>query len=245
MATSTSRIIRRLARKTLSRLGYSVVPLHHDPTMTLLGLQNAPFSTIVDVGANVGQFAQMAKRIFPNASIISFEPLPEAFEALSTYANGLDGLEAVNAAVGERNGQIEMLEHSTHTPSSSILERTRVCTELYPFTEEQRKRIVRIVTLDAFFDERPIALSPILLKLDVQGYEDRVLRGAGRFLSRVDACIVEVAVASLYRDQSDFFTIASLLSQAGLQYAGNLDQIYGRDGEVLYLDAVFKRFSVS
>ena len=101
---------------------------------------------------------------------------------------------------------------------------------------------IRISTLDralgSTLDHLPREL---LLKLDVQGFEDRVLRGAERVLAQCKAVVLEVSLDPLYEGQADFLGLAHLLHNAGFRYAGNLDQAYGDDGCVVYLDAVFIR----
>ena len=79
--------------------------------------------------------------------------------------------------------------------------------------------------------------------MDVQGYEDRVLRGGMGFLKHVDAVIAEYSVAPLYEQQASFISICQELASAGLVYAGNFDQVYDSNGEVLFLDAVFVRLA--
>jgi hypothetical protein len=79
----------------------------------------------------------------------------------------------------------------------------------------------------------------ILLKLDVQGSEDRVLRGGTRVLSKCRAVVLEASLDPLYERQADFLGLAQFLRGAGFTYVGNLDQSYGADGRVMFLDAVF------
>jgi hypothetical protein len=99
---------------------------------------------------------------------------------------------------------------------------------------------VRVSTLDRTLADALDRLPrEILLKLDVQGFEDRVLRGAGRMLALCKAVVLEVCLDPLYEGQADFHGLAQLLHEAGFRYAGNLDQAYGEDGRVVFLDAVF------
>lgn len=71
-----------------------------------------------------------------------------------------------------------MFYHEKHSPSSSFLKTTNVCEDLYPFTKEQKTCHVKITTLDKWVEDFKVSLEPeILIKLDVQGYEDRVIKG--------------------------------------------------------------------
>ncbi|MGC8888263.1 MAG: FkbM family methyltransferase [Verrucomicrobiia bacterium] len=85
------------------------------------------------MGANEGQFAGYISKIFSEANIFCFEPLPEAFKELSKWAESKNGkVKAFNLALGDYEGEIEMLQHTEHSPSSSILKTTKVCETLYP-----------------------------------------------------------------------------------------------------------------
>ena len=82
----------------------------------------------------------------------------------------------------------------------------------------------------------------VLLKLDVQGYEDRVLRGGIRILQRVDYVLTEVSFCPLYDGQASFGEVYDLLLKSGFSYAGNLDQLASPlDGRILQADALFVR----
>jgi hypothetical protein len=80
-----------------------------------------------------------------------------------------------------------------------------------------------------------------LLKLDVQGYEAKVLHGAARTLGRVAALITEVNIDAMYQGQAEFLELASLAHAGGLRYVGNYAQYPAPDGHVIFLDAVFAR----
>ena len=132
--------------------------------------------------------------------------------------------------------------HTEHSPSSSLLATTAEEESLFPQTRAQAEVAVRVTTLDAALAEAiPSMKREILLKLDVQGYEDRVLRGAARILPRVHACLLEVCVDPLYVEQATFKDVVTLLAGFDLTYAGNLDQTLGQDGRVMWLDALFLR----
>jgi hypothetical protein len=87
------------------------------------------------------------------------------------------------------------------------------------------------------------ALAPkVLLKLDVQGYEDQVLAGAAAVLARTDYVAAEVSFRPLYQGQPLFDAIYARLVAAGFRYHGNLDQIPSpEDGRALQADAFFVR----
>lgn len=230
-------------RTALNRLGFDVIHFRQSPKRTLLGLVDVDIGTIIDVGANEGQFARMISTSFPQAKLYCFEPLSEPFRQLYAWAQTQNGrVKCSQIALGEQEGEIEINHHEHHTPSSSFLRATETCHELYPQTKAKNLTRVKVSTLDTalgdVLDKNPLK---ILLKLDVQGFEDRVLRGGRRLLHQCLAVVLEVCIADLYEGQANFLTLIQLLNESGFHYAGNLDQAYGNDGRVLFLDAVFVR----
>jgi FkbM family methyltransferase len=207
----------------------------------LLGLGSLPVRTILDVGANIGQFASRMRRVFPSAEIHCFEPVPAALDKLNAWARSQGSRVHVHpCALGASPGDVEMHQHTLHTASSSMLPTTAECVSLYPYTAEQRVIQVRQSTLDA--EMAACRLAPLtLLKLDVQGYEAEVLRGADATLPLVDACITEVNIALLYDGQPSFRWLVDYLGTYGLEFHGLLDQSLDDRGAVSYCDAVFGR----
>lgn len=225
-----------------AKLGIHVVRQSQNPMHTLLGIDRARISTILDIGANSGQFAQFARSSFPGASIFCFEPLPEPYRVLSAWASQQSNISTFNFALGESDGMVEMYMHSAHTPSSSLLETTELSSTLYPVTDSQTKVGVAIRRLDDVCEKEGIPFpGDTLVKLDVQGFELPVIRGGTRVLGCARYCIIEVCLDRLYKGQSDFREIFLELSQLGFRYHGNLTQTYADDGHVIYLDALFVR----
>jgi len=235
--------LKSVVRRSVNWLGLDVVRLSQSPKQTLLGLKNFNIRTVIDVGANEGQFARMISSFFPDAGLYCFEPLAGPFRVLSAWAQTRGGrVRCFQMALGDVQGEVEMHLHTDHTPSSSFLEATERCHALYPQTQREKITKVYMTTLDEVLkgelDRMP---RDILLKLDVQGFEDRVLRGGARVLLQCQAVLLEVCIDPLYEGQADFLGLVQLLQTAGLHYAGNLDQNYGEDGRVVFLDAVFVR----
>jgi FkbM family methyltransferase len=231
----------QLLRKILNPLGADLVRIHQNPKHTLLGLKGFPVRSIIDVGANEGQFAKMISRFFPDAHLYCFEPLPEPFTKLKAWAGGQNGrVEVFNVAVGDHEATVEMNRHVQFSPSSSLLRTTKINEAIYPFMQKQSSISVPLTTLDKLMANLSEPVLPdLLIKLDVQGYEDRVIRGGTETIRKARACIVEAGIDSLYETQATFEEMVGLFSELGFQYSGNLEQTYADDGHVIYLDAVF------
>ncbi len=232
---------KQFLHKLLRIVGIDIIRWYKIPENTLLGLTRLEISTILDIGANIGQSSQYYRRIFPKAQIYSFEPLPAVFTQLDTWAQTQNGkVRAINVAVGDRNGLMTMKEHVDFSPSSSFLERTSHSTVLFPQTTSQKEIQVTMVRLDDIVDT--VELHPdILVKMDVQGYEDRVINGGESVLRQAVACIMEVSLQPLYAGQPTFKDLCFLMGDLGFEYAGNIQQIYDEFGRVIYLDALFTK----
>lgn len=235
--------IKNSIRRFANIFGIDIVRLYQMPQQTMLGLRSRNIESVIDCGANEGQFARGISGVFPKSKIYCFEPLEGPYEKLAAWAQTQNGrVQCFNVALGDHEGEVEMHRHDGHTPSSSLLPSTAHLRKLYPQTSTESLTKVRLTTLDkaleGHLDRMP---SDILLKLDVQGFEARVLRGAIEVLKKSSACVLEVSLDLLYEGQADFFELSYQLKEAGYRYAGNLDQVYGEDGRVVYLDAVFLR----
>jgi FkbM family methyltransferase len=233
---------KRLLRQTFNAAGMEVSRLSKAPRQTLLGLRNAGIRTVLDIGANSGQFARAALLILPQARFYCFEPLPEPFAKLEQWAaqQTPGSVTAFNLALGERSGTAPMFEHTDHSTSSSLLASTVLSEKLFPQTRCRVLTNVPVARLDDFVIEAALTLAPeMLIKMDVQGYEGRVIEGGRATLSHAKACVLEVSFDPLYENQSTFKDIWGMLDTLGYRFAGNLEQWYAADGHVIFADAVF------
>ena len=232
----------RLINNCLRNLGVEIKACALLPTRNLLGLRSIRPKTVLDVGANMGQFALEFKPVFTAAKFFSFEPLPSCFEHLRQLSLEDSKWECFNLALGDEIKVAEFYIHADHTSSSSFLPAAEKHYELYPETRAQHTAAVQCTTLDDWIESHPEARqTPIILKIDVQGYEANVLRGAKGTLPNVEAVVTEVIVESLYREQSPFSEQVKLLDQAGLHFTGVIQHAFDAEGKVISFDGVFRR----
>lgn len=218
---------------------FHVSALSRHPSRTLLGLPEPDL--VIDVGANVGQFARLVRQRFPSARLVCVEPLPSAFATLQRWANTDGHAQAVNCAAGSEEGTLPMNVCVDYEVSSSLLATTETTEATYPATKRQDRIVVPVWPLDRILtDCGVIPTSRTLLKLDVQGFELQVLAGAPKTLGQIGALLTEVNLAPLYEGQADFAAIFEAMKVYGLEYAGNFDQSYDKEGAVVYLDALFR-----
>ena len=222
-------------------MGFDLIRTSKLSQFNLCGLKNMSIKTIIDVGANTGQFARSMIAHFPEARFLCFEPLPEPYATLQAWANERPNrVQIFNLAIGEQDGEAQMYFHRDFSPSSSLLANTATGEKMFPVTKNQERVTVKLLTLDHALRNAKLE-DNVLIKLDVQGYEDRVLEGGKEVFGKAVACILEISLDNLYEGQADFRELYARLDQMNYRYAGNLNQIHAEDGHVIYFDAVFVR----
>ncbi len=176
------------------------------------------YTSVIDVGANRGQFALYARVRFPDADVYSLEPLRHPREQLANLFADDPRVHVIAAAAGATAGTAR-INVSRADDSSSLLPVTSLQTERFPGTETVDSEEVAIRTLDEVFESIELA-KPVLLKLDVQGFELEALRGAEKLLGRVDTVITECSFVPFYEGQALFGEILQFLAPHGFHVVG-------------------------
>jgi FkbM family methyltransferase len=197
------------------------------------------FQTVIDAGANRGQFALFAARRFPSAALLCFEPLTEPGAQLRRALADNTRLKLCNIALGAANQESDF-HVSAADDSSSLLPIGLRQREAFPGTEQRSIQKVQVRRLDDLLKPDELA-QPVLLKLDVQGGELAVLQGAEAVLSSVDAVLVEVSFVELYAGQPLADDVWSELRSRGFSCRGAWSMAYGAKRECLQGDLLFAR----
>lgn len=201
-------------------------------------LRGRNIHTVFDIGANVGQFASQIHRVLPDAMLYSFEPLEDCYNELVKKMAHLPRFRAFKFALGDRNGQAQIYRND-YTPSSSILSMEELHKRAFPFTSHATVQEIEMKRLDDILDQLDI-VENVLVKIDVQGAEDKVIMGGEQLLSRASILIVETSFQCLYQGQPLFDDIYDMLRQEGFLYAGSEHAIRNpNDGSILQCDSVF------
>jgi len=199
----------------------------------------ADVQTIVDVGASRGQFAAFALERFPDAHLICFEPLTAARNALVSWVPE-PRVTVHPVALGEQRGEA-VLHVSARDDSSSLLAIGARQVEAFPGTSEERKESIEVRTLDDYLS--PDTKRPVLLKIDVQGFELGVLSGANRALTGVDEVFVECSFRELYEGQALADAVVCKLRERGFRLRGVYGVVVAKNRTCLQADFLFKRYS--
>lgn len=199
-----------------------------------------PFNTIIDIGANTGPFSFAMRLLLPESQIFAFEPLPLCYKNLVKNLAPMGKFTAFQTAIGDEQAEVEMWQ-SEFSESSSLLPMDDLHKQAFPHTANAQLVNVPLAPLDDYLDKLEFN-SPVLLKIDVQGYEDKVIRGASKTLKHVDCIITELSFKTLYEGQPLFAEMYQLVTSCGFRYAGNFDVLLSpTDGSVLQVDGIFYR----
>lgn len=124
--------------------------------------------TVVDIGAGIGTYTRLLSRLVgTGGSVYAFEPSPINYARLETSSAGLENVSTIQAAVGDRTG----------TAGLYLSDLANVDHRTYDSKEGRRRIDISVVRLDDYF---PPGQRIDFIKIDVQGYELSVLRGAQR-----------------------------------------------------------------
>lgn len=196
-------------------------------------------ATILDIGANDGYSVSLFRKIFPTARILSFEPLEDCFRLVQSRISELPPGKAYRCALGDEDGT-SVIHRSDFSPSSSLLPMDVVHQIEFPHTAITREETITIRRLDSMVDELELD-GPFIAKIDVQGFEDRVIRGGEQTLRKALAIVVELSTYSLYKQQAAFADVHSQLEKMGFVFRGTIDQMFSpKDGRILQFDGLFE-----
>ncbi|MHC4118273.1 MAG: FkbM family methyltransferase [Planctomycetota bacterium] len=195
--------------------------------------------TIFDVGAYVGKVAMIYRDMFPEAVIRCFEPFPDSFEQLNRIADG-EFIRPYQIALCEAEGKAN-LQIDSDNSCNSLLPRPTVEVKYYPQNSQNIGHIeVKTQSLDAFCDKEGIAEIDIL-KLDVEGAELKVLRGASERLKseRIGLIYAEVMFVPHYGGGCLFHEVSGFLSQHGYTLLNLYDLRRAQNGQLRWGNAIF------
>ncbi len=207
----------------------------------VLALDGAGVDRVLDVGANVGQYARRLRVAGWGGDILSFEPLPEAHAALRAAAADDPAWQVAPAvAVGAAAGVGE-LERSSESDMSSLRPQTERLRQLSPTSAITDVLAVDVRPLAALVSPRDVG-ERLFLKIDAQGSEDAVLDGVGPLWARLVGIQLELALTRLYDGERGYLETCTRLESLGFHLALVLPGYFdGKARRQLQFDGVFLR----
>jgi FkbM family methyltransferase len=197
------------------------------------------YGTVIDVGSNRGQFAIFARHRWPKARLFCFEPLPGPREVLTPLAEELGNAQVLPYALSDEGGERRM-HVARSDDSSSLLAATGCQLEAFPDTVEVDEQVVQVRRLDNLITKEDVS-HPILMKIDVQGAELDVLRGASGLLDGVREILVECSLVELYVGQPLLDDMILFARECGFRVIGVSPPSRAPDGTPLQCDVLFSR----
>ena len=193
--------------------------------------------TVLDIGANRGQFALVARRSFPEACIFSVEPLAAPAARFRAVFAADPRVTLHQAAIGPERGETT-IHVSRRDDSSSLLPITARQNALFPGTAEATTASVKVALLRDFLTEDQIE-PPALLKLDVQGFELQALQGCESLLHRFAYVYAECSFVELYGGQALADEVIAWLRERGFRLHGVYNMTYDDAGRAVQADFLF------
>ncbi len=235
----TREALKLAVRKALLRANLDI---GRDPASARLSrtLSARGITTVLDVGANMGQFARIVRAAGFLGTIHSFEPLPDAYAALASASETDPMWLSHNLAVGQEAGMLE-LNVAGNSFSSSVLPMSQAHLDAAPASAYVDRIVVKSTTVADLLGELAIDPASTLLKIDTQGYEMPVLAGAGQQLASFAAVQVEMSFVALYEGQILFDPLKTYLEQRGFELFSLEPGIAAPDGRLLQADGLFVR----
>jgi FkbM family methyltransferase len=225
MAASLKKWVIELFR----HLGYEIIPVsrimpreigtHLASLFRMLGT-----SCVFDVGANTGQYRDFLRNeVRYTGLIVSFEPVQKMVEILRQRAQSDPDWLVYHCALGAKTGTQPINVMSAET-LSSFLAPDNSTTELFaPYNVVDHTENVEVRTLDSVIDElraqRDIGKN-LYLKMDTQGYDLEVIKGAERSLARIAAVQTELSCQAIYKNMPGYVEMLTALDQKGFQLSG-------------------------
>ncbi|WP_276965161.1 FkbM family methyltransferase, partial [Metallibacterium scheffleri] len=189
--------------------------------------------------ANRGQFALVSRHCYPDARIVSFEPLPEP-AAIFRQVFASDARVLLHAcAIADKAGTTHM-HVSARDDSSSLLPIGSEQTRIFPGTAEVALAQIEMRRLEDVLQRADIA-APALLKLDVQGYELQALRGCETLLDAFAWVYCECSFVELYAGQALADEVIAWLRERRFGLLGAYNMAFDHAGRAVQADFLFGR----
>lgn len=227
------------------KLGYDLVRYRSDshPVAQLSKLiEFYQIDNVIDVGANTGQFAlKLRDQIKYSGRISSFEPLTSAFKILEIKSRSDHFWSVYNYGLGDFIGEAE-INIAENSYSSSLLNMMQTHLDAAPNSKYISKETITIRTLDSIFRDIVSSKDKVFMKIDTQGFESKVLKGAENSLKKISLIQLEMSLVSLYESEILFEDMLGLMKGYGYRLIGLVPGFADLNtGHLLQVDGIFSR----
>jgi FkbM family methyltransferase len=205
---------KRRLRRLRNSVAASLQAGHIDSLELLELLRPQKPLVIFDIGANVGTWTLLAKALYPAAQVHAFEPLQIHIEKFRQLTSKLTGVSLHEVGLGSHPARATM-KVTSFSDASSLLPLSVAGKEQWHL-QQVAEIPVQIERLDDWVSSRGLP-GPDVIKLDVQGFELEVLRGAEQCLIQARWVLLEASFKDFYEGQCRFDQLVTFLASAGFQ----------------------------
>jgi FkbM family methyltransferase len=234
----------RWAQRIAHSVGYDIqYYVREGPELGRRGklLESRGITVVLDVGAAKGVYAAQLRLAGYRGRIVSFEPLSKPFRKLEKAAADDPGWECIQTALGTEEGTTA-INVAGNSDSSSFLQIGDRHLEAAPQSAYVKEETVEVRRLDSIWDRVVRPDDRPYLKLDVQGFELEVLRGAEGSLPQVAAVQAELSLVPVYEGGPVFREVFDYLEEHGFRLVGLEPGFEDHEtGELLQADGTFVR----
>jgi FkbM family methyltransferase len=239
------RIIKKTIKELFKKLGFDLTrynPASSQNARILEFFSIYKIDTVLDIGANIGQFAMGLRESGYKGHIISFEPLSKAYSHLLINSkNDPNWIIATRMAIGNEKGK-KTINVSGNFVSRSILKMTNTHIKGAPKSAYIGSEEIYIDKLDNVVGNYLGNGENVFIKIDVQGYESQVLKGATDILSKTKGIQIELSLVPLYENQLLFIDILNYITNLGFELYDILPGFRDKQsGKLLQFDGIFFR----
>lgn len=203
-------------RKLIQKTGFDFkrIPIDPNERRHIDLFRKYGVNIVFDIGANSGQYGTHLRAIGYRGKIVSFEPQPDAFLKLTEKAAADPNWIVVKTAMGDENGEIEF-NIASNSYSSSALEMMPLHLESAPQSAYVNKITVPLTTVDAVIDQYWSVGNELFVKIDTQGFEEKVFKGCLGVLNKIRGFQMELSVEPLYKGELLMPDMVALLREYG------------------------------
>ncbi len=233
------RTIQRLFQRAGLQIGFDH-PVRNAPKLFAFKAAELGVKTVLDIGANIGQFARELRRAGYRGDMLSFEPLSAVYASLLKVAEGDASWHiAPRMALGDVPGTAE-INVAQNLASSSFLQVRQRSVQAAAESGYVAKEMISIYRLEDVLDLH--WSTPFAMKLDTQGFELRILSGAPNILAQTSLLMVEMSLVDLYDGGPGFAEMYRFLEAKGFRCVSLVQGFAdNKRHELLQVDGVFVR----
>jgi FkbM family methyltransferase len=201
--------VKQLIKSAIRNVGFDITRIR--PTRQDF-MQSRSIDTVIDVGANEGQFVREIRENGYSGRIVSFELIKEIYSKLANNVAKDQRWKGFNLGLSNRSGHA-VIGVSEHTGFSSMHELTKAASIFEERSRVVRSETIKLRTLEELSDE--IEGARLFLKIDTQGHEQACLEGVGKLARRIEGVQLELPLSALYDNVWTFGEAVSFMKQLG------------------------------